>query len=156
MYSYLKLWCAGYCKGTGDIEQPPCIPVISVHLPSSSFPVSTGHCFRLRRIVSLKTTSHNESHKFSLSQRQGRHHGFLSGWTNRRQVTNLPPNTIKIGKCTVLGHFILESGWTSPPEFFTGGDASPPSPRFRRSCSKMLSSTVAVDFLQFFWFLRAA
>ena len=31
---------------------------------------------------------------------QGRRHGFLSGGTNRRQVANLPPNTLKIGKDT--------------------------------------------------------
>ena len=30
--------------------------------------------------------------------RQGRRHGFLSGRTNRRQMANLPQNTLKIGK----------------------------------------------------------
>ena len=39
----------------------------------------------------------------SANSMQGRRHGFLSGGTNRRRVSNLPHNTLKIGKGTGFG-----------------------------------------------------
>ena len=40
-----------------------------------------------------------------VSLHQGRRHGFFSGGTNRRQVANLPPNSLKIGKDARFGPF---------------------------------------------------
>ena len=59
----------------------------------------------------------------------GRRHGFLSGGTNRQQVANLSPkyrNNRKRHRIWAVLFSNLER--TSPPEVFTGGDASPPSP----------------------------
>ena len=53
--------------------------------------------------------------------------------TNRRQVANLPqkyPKNRKMHRNWVISSSNQEG--TSPPKFVTGGDASPPSPRFRR------------------------
>ena len=46
-------------------------------------------------------------------RRQGRRHGFLSGWTNRRQVVNLRPNYPKNRKDTGFGPFYSRI-WGSP------------------------------------------
>ena len=63
--------------------------------------------------------------------------------TNRRQVVNLPQNTLKIGKGTGFGRLHSRIWGTSPVKFFTGGDAFPASSRFRRPCFRISSLMTA-------------
>ena len=61
-------------------------------------------------------------------------HGFFNGGGGRivDRWPTYPKNTLKIGKDTGFGLFSSRIWGDVPSNFFHCGDASPPSPRFRR------------------------